>query len=100
MIDRYWELARLPGNRAATSKRFSDARQNTGDLLVSKINLPTLLLWGEQDLLIPIEAGREMHKRMPNSTLVTFDNVGHVPMEEIPEESARVAKEFIESLNN
>ncbi|MCK0069724.1 alpha/beta fold hydrolase [Kordiimonas laminariae] len=100
MIDRYWELARLPGNRAATSKRFGSYRENRGDLPVSKINLPTLLLWGEKDLLIPVEAGIEMHKRMPNSTLITFDSVGHVPMEEIPEESARIAKEFIESLNN
>ncbi len=101
MVDRYWELARLPGNRAATSKRFRSYRENSDkEVAVENVTAPTLILWGEEDLIIPIEAGKEMHKRLPNSTFVAFPNVGHVPMEEIPTQSAVIAKDFITALPN
>jgi pimeloyl-ACP methyl ester carboxylesterase len=53
--------------------------------------LPTLIIWGAQDALIPLEAGIRMNKLIKESSLVTFDNCGHLPQEEMP---ARVVAEM------
>ena len=54
---------------------------------IKQIKQPTLLLWGDKDLLVPIDIAHRFHKDLDNSTLTILKNVGHVPMEESPEES-------------
>jgi pimeloyl-ACP methyl ester carboxylesterase len=51
---------------------------------LDKINAPTLILWGEQDELIPLAAGRKLNSLIKNSRLVIFENCGHLPQEEMP----------------
>ena len=46
--------------------------------------LPTLLIWGAQDRLIPAAHGRDAHEALPGSTLVTLEGVGHFPQVEAP----------------
>jgi len=46
--------------------------------------LPTLLIWGERDRLIPMAHGRDAHEALPGSALVTLDGVGHFPHVEAP----------------
>jgi pimeloyl-ACP methyl ester carboxylesterase len=46
--------------------------------------LPLLILWGENDPIIPVEHGREAHARLPGSRLEIFEGTGHVPMLERP----------------
>ena len=58
---------------------------------LSKINVPTLVLWGDQDQLIPLAAGRKLSSLIKNSKLVIFNNCGHLPQEEMP---ARVVDEI------
>lgn len=94
-IDLYWELARHPGNRRATGKRFVWYREGRTALPVDQINLPTLILWGEDDKLIPVDVAHEMHKRIKGSQLRIFRNMGHIPMEEYPAETAAAAKVFL-----
>ena len=87
-IDRYWELARYPGNRSATRKRFSTPRTAFSAKDVAQVRVPTLVMWGKQDSLIPFEAGEWYAKHLPNATLVAYEGIGHIPMEEAPELSA------------
>jgi pimeloyl-ACP methyl ester carboxylesterase len=94
MIDRYWELNRHPGNREAMAARFAWYWNEPGDIPVEQIGIPTLILWGTEDRLIPVEAGRVMHERIPKSELVEFSGVGHVPMEEEPVRSAAAVRAF------
>ena len=62
---------------------------------VSKVKAPTLIQWGEKDRWIP-PANAQLFKRdIENSELIMYPGVGHVPMEEIPEQSARDAQEFL-----
>lgn len=82
MIDRYWELLRYPGNRRATLNRFSQPYDPLSEADIAKVAVPTLILWGEEDRLIPVEAGRWLAKTMPDATLVTYSKVGHIPHEE------------------
>jgi len=95
MIDRYWELVRHPGNREATNIRFAWYRDEQEELLIDKITLPTLIIWGEEDQLIPLEVGQAFHRRIKGSKLITFDGIGHIPMEESPVNTAKAAKAFM-----
>jgi len=95
MIDRYWELNRKEGNRAASLKRFQTPLDTFIQDNASKITTPTLILWGDHDLLIPSDAGQAFNAAIKGSKLVVFHNCGHVPMEELPEQSARIVREFL-----
>ncbi|GAB5352583.1 alpha/beta fold hydrolase [Qipengyuania sp. 483] len=87
-IDRYWELARYPGNRGATRKRFGTPRSSFDAKDLARVQVPTLIIWGKEDSLIPYEAALWYDRHLPRSTLVAYDQVGHLPMEEAAERSA------------
>jgi pimeloyl-ACP methyl ester carboxylesterase len=86
-IDRYWELLRYPGNRRATLKRFSQPYDPLKAEDIAEVAVPTLILWGEEDRVIPVEAGRWLAQTMPNDTLVIYPAVGHLPQEEAVEKT-------------
>ncbi|WP_417449684.1 alpha/beta fold hydrolase [Kordiimonas sp.] len=98
-IDLYWELARHPGNRKATGKRFAWYREGHSSLDIGSITLPSLILWGEGDQLIPVETGIVMREKLVNSELVVYPDVGHLPMEEIPAISATTVRNFLAKLD-
>jgi len=62
---------------------------------VSEITAPTLILSGEEDILIPLRYSRMLREKIKNSTLVTLKNCGHVPPIEKPEEFNRIAIKFL-----
>lgn len=95
MIDRYWELNRREGNRAATLKRFQVAPDTFIQDNASKITTPTLILWGAADLLVPRDVGDKYAAAIKGSKYVVYNDVGHIPMEEVPEQSARAVREFL-----
>ena len=81
-IDRYWELLRYPGNRRATLKRFSLPYDPLSEAEIAGVTVPTLILWGEEDRLIPLAAGQWLARTIPDNSLVTYPKVGHLPHEE------------------
>jgi len=81
-VDRYWELLRYPGNRRATLKRFGYPYDPLTEAQIAAIDTPTLILWGEDDRLIPVEAGRWLARTIPNTTLAIYPDIGHLPHEE------------------
>lgn len=88
MIDRYWELLRYPGNRAATMKRFALPRVPFTTQQLAGIKVPTLIMWGEEDSLIPFQAAKVFNAAIPGSKLVSYKGIGHLPMEENAAQSA------------
>jgi pimeloyl-ACP methyl ester carboxylesterase len=64
---------------------------------LEKINAPTLILWGKQDELIPLAAGRKLNSLIKDSRLVIFDNCGHLPQEEMPTRTVDEVTTFIAS---
>jgi pimeloyl-ACP methyl ester carboxylesterase len=82
MIDRYWELLRYPGNRQATIDRFSTPRVPIDPAAIRAIKIPTLVIWGEDDKLIPFSAGKWFAANIAGAQLKSYKHVGHAPMEE------------------
>jgi pimeloyl-ACP methyl ester carboxylesterase len=97
-VDRYWELLRYPGNRRATLQRFALPYDPLGEAQIAAITVPTLILWGKEDRLIPVAAGRWLEKVMPNSTLVVYPGIGHLPHEEAPAATLRDLEPWLERL--
>ena len=87
MVDRYWELLRFPGNRAATVTRFSQPMQSFAAADLAKLPMPVLIEWGKGDPLIPLSAGEWLHKAIPGSRMIVYPGIGHIPMEETPAQS-------------
>ncbi|HEX9960803.1 MAG TPA: alpha/beta hydrolase [Pyrinomonadaceae bacterium] len=59
------------------------------------ISQPTLLVWGENDTVIPIQNGYKLHDAILNSRLVVFKDCGHNPQEEKSEDFVDVVSEFV-----
>src|SRR4051812_25291651 len=56
--------------------------------------LPTLIVWGERDSIIPVEHGRAAHEAMPGSRFEVFPRAGHMPHHDDPERFAAVLTDF------
>ncbi|QUL36446.1 alpha/beta fold hydrolase [Erythrobacter sp. JK5] len=91
-IDRYWELLRFPGNRAASIERFSRGWTGFDAEQVSQIGVPALILWGAEDRLIPVAAGKWYDATLPDARLAIYPGIGHLPQEETPEAVADLQK--------
>ena len=83
-VDRYWDMARYPGNRAATRARFSQSYKPFDAAKVAQVTVPTLVMWGEEDALIPYAAAGWYMEHLPNAELANYPGIGHIPMEEAP----------------
>lgn len=88
MIDRYWEMLRYPGNREAMALAMSQPRESKLWFDIDQIELPTLILWGEQDQVIPVSHAQAFADRMERAEVIVYPHAGHLPMEEIPQEVA------------
>ena len=60
-----------------------------------EIVVPTLLMWGRSDRVVPLEVGGRLAEAMPDARLHVFDACGHLPPEEWPDESFAVLAEFL-----
>lgn len=99
MIDRYWELLLYPGNREATLARISLAELSPAtraDMI--RIKAPTLILWGEEDRLMPVSASTWFKSTIPGAREILYRHIGHIPMEETPDRSAADVEAFLGSL--
>jgi pimeloyl-ACP methyl ester carboxylesterase len=72
-------------------------RVNATDRLYLAQRVPTMLLWGERDPIIPVEHGRAAHEIIPGSRFESFPNAGHFPHRTDPRAFVRQLDEFIAS---
>ncbi len=96
-VDRYWELLRYPGNRPATLDRFAIPPEEFARADVARVAVPTLVMWGEEDALIPFSAAGWYMDALPNAELVHYPGIGHLPMEEAPERSIADLRSWLAS---
>jgi len=80
---------------------LSIVRSWTSDLRELETILPrlagisTLLMWGEKDTAVYASSAKRLAKFFPNSELVLFPGIGHLPYEECPEEFNKVLIDFL-----
>jgi pimeloyl-ACP methyl ester carboxylesterase len=97
LVDRYFDLTTREGNRQALAERVRQTKLTLVDR-VPELNLPTLIMWGELDRLIPLEVGEAFNAQIQNSTLVVFDGLGHAPQEEDALTTVNEVKRFLDTL--
>jgi pimeloyl-ACP methyl ester carboxylesterase len=73
----------------------SGQRVSATDRLYLAESMPTLIVWGERDPMIPVAHGIAAHALIPHSRLELFPDAGHYPFDEDPERFARVLHDFI-----
>lgn len=95
LVDRYFELTTRAGNRQALAARFAQTQPGALAERVPEIKVPTLILWGGRDGLIPPAQGDRFHAEIAGSQLALFEDLGHVPQEEDPARTVEVVKAFI-----
>ncbi len=94
LVDRYYELTLRTGNRAALAHRFQHGLFGETEALKT-LKIPSLVIWGAQDRLIPLDNAQKFVRDMPNARLLVFDNLGHVPHEEDPHRTVDAVRAFL-----
>jgi pimeloyl-ACP methyl ester carboxylesterase len=70
-------------------------RVDASDRLYLAEHVPSLIVWGERDRMIPVQHGYDAHALMPNSRLQTFPNAGHFPFNDDPARFVELLHDFI-----
>lgn len=95
LVDRYYDIARREGNRAALVARFSQGRADPDTTAIRTIRQPTVIMWGERDRLIPPDNAARFARDISGSRVLTFATLGHVPHEEDPVVTLAVVRRFL-----
>jgi pimeloyl-ACP methyl ester carboxylesterase len=88
IVTRYGELARAPGHRDLLLQMQGHGGHGPGVADLARLQVPTLVMHGEDDRVIPFADGQTFARTIPGATLIAYPGVGHVPMEQIPDRSA------------
>jgi pimeloyl-ACP methyl ester carboxylesterase len=96
LVERYHNLLLRKGNRKGFAK-ILQSQVASSDLTekIGQVSQPTLIIWGDQDRIIDVKNAHLFNQHIKDSELKIYEGVGHVPMEEIPEETALLTKEFL-----
>ncbi len=97
-VNRYYRLLLREDNREVlftVLDKIEERKNGEAEPLLRGITLPTLIMWGEKDSWIPLELAHRFEQDISGARLITYEGAGHIPMEEIPEITARDAREFL-----
>ncbi|MDR3676400.1 MAG: alpha/beta hydrolase [Acidobacteriota bacterium] len=71
-----------------TGREFEDKK-------LGKVRVPTLIVWGRDDLLIPLAMGEALHKGIAGSQMIVLEGTGHIPMVGKPVEFNQAVQKFL-----
>lgn len=98
-IDRYHELMLREGNRESMVKYFRTLKKYSTNTeickAIPKIKAPTFLMHGEVDRWVPPELTERWRQDLPGIKIKLYPTAGHIPMEELPDETVADAFEFL-----
>ncbi|MDP9938369.1 alpha/beta fold hydrolase [Ectopseudomonas alcaliphila] len=96
LVERYYQLTLRAGNRQALRQRFAQAPSGELHERIGELELPTLIIWGGRDRLIPANNAERFAADIEGSQLVLFEDLGHVPQEEEPQRTVAVLVAFLQ----
>ena len=83
----------------ATKKELSEGDfEESIQATIADNKLPTLIMWGKEDRVLDVSAAIAFKQLIPLATIHIFEDVGHLPMVEIPNESAKVYQDFLSTI--
>lgn len=95
LVDRYHDMLRAPGVRQAILDRANQTLYTNPEPRLRQIQAPTLLLWGENDQMIPSSNAASYAQVLQRSQTVVLPRVGHVVQEEQAELGLAQVKAFL-----
>ena len=95
-VERYRDMMRAPGVRGAILDRTAQTILQDPERQLRSIQAPTLLIWGEQDGMIPFGNSADYMRLIAHCTLAKLPGLGHVPQEEAPRRSLAILTSFLE----
>lgn len=95
LVERYVSLARAPGHRATLMELMARPREPLTKNKLATLDMPTLILWGREDNLIPVSHAHKFAEAIPHAELKIYDNVGHLPQEEVAQTSTADVRDFM-----
>jgi pimeloyl-ACP methyl ester carboxylesterase len=96
LVDRYYQLTLREGNRRALVQRLQQNQRGQDAERIRELKLPTLILWGGRDRLVPLSVAQQFKRDIAGSELVVFDDLGHVPHEEAPARTVVPVQAFLQ----
>ena len=93
-INLYHNMLRRTGNRQVLIDRMKVPRKDKSHL-IKNIKTPTLIIWGKEDIIIPVDNAYLFQRDIEGSELIVYDQVGHLPMDEVGERSAKDVRNFL-----
>jgi pimeloyl-ACP methyl ester carboxylesterase len=90
------------GSAPAVHALVASARQivppDLGELTARypELDTPTLLLWGRHDRVVPLSVGERLARALPNVRLHVLERCGHLPPEELPDDSFAIVERFLD----
>lgn len=96
-MNRYVHMSQRPGAKAAYLKTFDILKARStveAPVPFHRVSAPTLLMWGGKDRWVPVELAKRWKEDIPKAVLKVYPTAGHMPMEEIPEETVKDAMAF------
>lgn len=95
LVERYVALSRAPGHRATLLAIMSGERVRADAERLSAIAVPTLVMWGRDDNLVPVSGASKFADAIEGSNLIIYDNIGHLPQEENTAQSIADVRAFM-----
>ena len=98
LVERYADLSRAPGHRAILTGGRGGPPSKVTPETFKTITVPTLVMVGEKDQVIPADNSHKLAGAIPGAKLVSYPDGGHVPMETLADKSAADLRTFLTSL--
>ncbi|MEO1038209.1 MAG: alpha/beta fold hydrolase [Pseudomonadota bacterium] len=97
-LERIRDLMRTEGVGEALIERISQFTLPDPEPMLAQISAPALILWGAADVMIPSEHAARYEAALADAEAVVLDGVGHMAMEEAPEETLPILRRFLDGL--
>lgn len=97
-IESYVAPVLMPGGKYAIRETAKQIVPKDVDALNARyphIKVPTLIIWGRHDEVVPLANGQRLAREIPNATLVIIESAGHIPHEEVPDTVRKPLTDFL-----
>jgi len=94
MVDRYYDMALRAGNRRALVQRLALLGVDQS-AQIRNLRVPTLVVWGGRDRLIPVHIGQRFAQDIPGARMVVWPDLGHLPQLEDPARTVADVQHFL-----